>query len=371
MDLDFLSITIRVLLSLIGFILFYAGAFLYEDEQGKIQNILEDTWIKINSQQKTKISQHVAFFQEVAKLIDNFLIKAAFARDDSKKLAVEKVIEINKYSLTFSAGFMLIVLFYTREYLLTIAPFFFHFAIFLILAVYLAYCLHLLTRTLLFINVFTFVIDETNRKLVWYLVQVPVSLFILFSPYIMLTNGLKDEGFTIVMLLQLWLSFYLGGVIANVLNSFFIIFIRTNLLSLSKLEPTFGSIISALTDTLMLWGVLTGPCSLFLLLLLQDFYGSIVLSGSLFYVAAFSLPQIVFAIFAMFLTGSMLAHRAFWPVLDRPIYTLQRIGITQRNKFLVRLGGVLMGFGILGFQWIENIPSWFKELTSLSDKLVG
>ena len=351
--------------------MFYAGAFLYEDEQGKIQNLLEDTWIKINSQQKTKISRHVTFFREISKLIDDFLIRAAFAPDNSNKLAIEKLIEINSYFMTLSAGFMLIVLLYTRPYLVTIAPFFFHFAILFILAIYVAYSLYLLTRAVLIVNIFTFVIDETNRKFVWYLVQVPVSLATFLSPYIIFTNGLKEEGFTIVMLLQLWLSFYAAGVVAHLLNSIFIIFIRINLQSLAKLKPTFGSTVSAVTDAIMLWVILTGPCSLFLLLLSQDFYGSILLSGSVFYVVAFTLPPIGFAIFGMFLTVSMLVHRSFWPVLDRPIYTLQRIGVTQRNKFFVRLGGVLMGFGILGFRWIENVPSWLKELTSLSDKLVG
>src|ERR1044072_1990474 len=261
MSLDFLSITIRLFIFLMGFVLFYAGAFLYENEQGRIQNLLEDTWIKINSQHKTKISQHTAFFREVAKLIDDYLIKTAFAKDNTKKLEAEKVIETSNYFAPVSAGVMLIVLFYTREYLLPIAPFFFHFAILFILAVCLTYGLYLLVRAVLIINVFTFVIEETNRKFVWYLIQVPVGLVTLISPYIMFTNGLKEEGFTLVMLLQLWFSFYLGGVIAHLLNSFFIVCIRVNLESLSKLKPTFGSIIFALLDTLMLWLILAGPCS--------------------------------------------------------------------------------------------------------------
>ena len=62
-------LTLRILAVISGIILIYAAFFLYEDEQGKIQNFLEDLWIRIDDRRNTALSKHATFMQVVAKYI--------------------------------------------------------------------------------------------------------------------------------------------------------------------------------------------------------------------------------------------------------------------------------------------------------------
>src|SRR5688500_723937 len=49
-----------------GSVFLYAALFLYEDEQGKVQNKLEDLWIKIDVRHHVALSKHTVFMRVVA-----------------------------------------------------------------------------------------------------------------------------------------------------------------------------------------------------------------------------------------------------------------------------------------------------------------
>src|SRR6516225_435142 len=59
---------LRILTGLAGLTFVYAAIFLYEDEQGKLQNRLEHWWIEVNDQQKIATSQYASFMRELAKV---------------------------------------------------------------------------------------------------------------------------------------------------------------------------------------------------------------------------------------------------------------------------------------------------------------
>jgi hypothetical protein len=67
-----------------------------------------------------------------------------------------------------------------------------------------------------------------------------------------------------------------------------------------------------------------------------------------------SLSATVFLLVAMV----ALAHRLLWPIVERPLYALQQMGIIRRRKLLVTAGILLVG-SALGVT-----PSWFKEIVS-------
>ena len=48
-------------------------------------------------------------------------------------------------------------------------------------------------------------------------------------------------------------------------------------------------------------------------------------------------------------------HRLVWPLLERPVYSLQRLGIARRNKLLGTCGIALIGMA-------TNLPSWLRSL---------
>jgi len=56
------------LLHVLGLMFIFAALFLYEDEERRIQNKVEEWWIKLSDLQRASRSRAVAFMQEVAKL---------------------------------------------------------------------------------------------------------------------------------------------------------------------------------------------------------------------------------------------------------------------------------------------------------------
>ena len=51
-----------------GIVFFCAGLFLYEDEEQKFQNRIEQWWIKLDDKQKESRSRVASFMQEIARL---------------------------------------------------------------------------------------------------------------------------------------------------------------------------------------------------------------------------------------------------------------------------------------------------------------
>lgn len=59
----------RLLGVLLGILLISAGIFLYEDQEGKIQNRLEDLWIRADDLQHQALSKHVAMMRIIAGMM--------------------------------------------------------------------------------------------------------------------------------------------------------------------------------------------------------------------------------------------------------------------------------------------------------------
>jgi hypothetical protein len=64
----FLHLALRVLAGVAGAMAIYAALFLYEDEQGKIENKLEEWWVRLDDGRNAAVSRHTAFMREVARL---------------------------------------------------------------------------------------------------------------------------------------------------------------------------------------------------------------------------------------------------------------------------------------------------------------
>ena len=88
----------------------------------------------------------------------------------------------------------------------------------------------------------------------------------------------------------------------------------------------------------------------------RSFNGANLLAGILIHDACSNLPIALSACAFIFLSVTLLLHRVFWPVLDRPLYALQHLGIARRSKLFGALGLILAGVGI------GILPSAIKEL---------
>lgn len=64
---------LQVLATIGGALLCYAGAFLYEDEEENVQNILEQWWVKLDDRRARAIAAHVAFTRKAARMLSYLL----------------------------------------------------------------------------------------------------------------------------------------------------------------------------------------------------------------------------------------------------------------------------------------------------------
>ena len=61
-------LVLHLLALILGSSCLYSAVFLYEDEQGRIQSILEDLWIRVNDRRQALVARHTLFMREVARL---------------------------------------------------------------------------------------------------------------------------------------------------------------------------------------------------------------------------------------------------------------------------------------------------------------
>jgi hypothetical protein len=66
-------IAINVVVGAVGLLLLYAAFFLYEDEEQRIQNRLENTWTRFREYHATAVSKQTAFLQLVIKITSRIL----------------------------------------------------------------------------------------------------------------------------------------------------------------------------------------------------------------------------------------------------------------------------------------------------------
>jgi hypothetical protein len=69
----FIVDTARFFALLIGILTIYAALFLYEDDEGKLQNRIEIWWIRLNDLEKSSRLRLATFAQAIAQLTGRFL----------------------------------------------------------------------------------------------------------------------------------------------------------------------------------------------------------------------------------------------------------------------------------------------------------
>ena len=61
-------------------------------------------------------------------------------------------------------------------------------------------------------------------------------------------------------------------------------------------------------------------------------------------VVASNIIDIFVSLFFVMLALLLLAHRVVWPLLDVPVYALQRVGVIGRRKLMVFVGFTMLAF---------------------------
>jgi hypothetical protein len=363
---DVLSIAYRIIALIGGSLFLYAAIFLYEDEQGRIQNILEDLWVKIDDRQRVSLSRHAMFVQVLTQFMSQGL----------NRMFGKRLLSVRSVGVSICYSF-------ASFYLFWLAVFFFKFGrgsqtSDRAFSDFLLICILPLGIYLLLGVLSTFIRGRVSLKL-WFLV---VVLFGFIAPAIeLLVISAIDNyrHFSRSDLISIsWgtsIARYMGIAAGVLIDVAFIAMFRWLLRWASGLDSYYKAI-----SVLVLNIAIAFLLFIFPLIFGVDIYAT-PLAFVVFTIAPYvpdihvleKLPNPAPAAVVLYFLSSnliiamltsacvllalaMLIHRLFWPFVDRSVYSLQRVGIARRTKLLGSLGISLIGTGAGAF------PAWLKTI---------
>ncbi len=355
----YLKITLRIISGFGAFFCFYLS-LLKENEDGEWQHRFEKLWVKIDDLRKQAISRHVA----IARVTSDFLTSICDRLFGKRLFSIQAVgVSCCLAVALFGIAIWLLTLlakpiaglpflsFVLTGGVLGLMPAFLNKTLWIkcwfIGVVWLSYNNFVSP----FIDISTLLHSAGLTRLPLMVMAIPICLFLGLALFVLLIAiirkgllyisatssslkiGLLYIGFCFpaAMLIVLWKVFLLN---LDLLDKWF---------PLPAVNPTTSTTLTEVLsfDQNLSWGILWG-----------------MFSFSLF-VCIFFLNSVLAALSAMFVIfGAVLViHHFLWPLLDRPIYSLQKLGITKRPKVIGYVGVWLAALALaLGkFDWLEKI----------------
>ena len=363
---DITKIALRVIALIVGLICIYAALFLYENEQGKVQSTLEDWWLRIDEKQHSWLSRHTTFMREVAGLVGR-----AFDQLFGKRIISFQSVSVSTCYSIASFGLALILFIY----ILKIPP-----------------ALSLLEQSFDFDFDFNRLTDPTIDIFAIICMIAWIAGFLALGNLPALVSARRiNRPFLITLLLSVLgpTIFILWASVLHVIDSYKSLIV----MSIALIGgATSDTVFVAITRKLLRWTAgldsfikiaglivlncaiavlfIAGPIS-FLFIRLDIDWIPIAGRPGIYTVRAPLHTQIILLFSLVAMTNLMIAvsvsafivfalimlvHRVLWPVVARPIYALQRVGIARRSKLLGTMGIILLGFGV------GVMPDWLKQL---------
>lgn len=364
---DITKIALRVIALIVGLICIYAALFLYENEQGKVQSTLEDWWLRIDEKQHSWLSRHTTFMREVAGLVGR-----AFDQLFGKRIISFQSVSVSTCYSIASFGLALILFIY-------------------ILKIPLA--LGLLEQSFDFDFNFNLLKDESAIDIFAIICMIAwIAGFLALGNLPTLVSARRiNRPFLITLLLSVLgpMTFILWASVLHVIDSYKSLIVMSVALIGGATSDT---VFVAITRKILRWTAgldsfikiaglvvlncaiavlfIAGPISFLFIRLDIDLipiagapgiyslsvplHTQIILLFSLIAMTNLMIAVSVsaFIVFALI----MLVHRVLWPLVARPMYALQRVGIARRSKLLGTMGIILLGFGV------GVVPDWLKQL---------
>jgi len=312
----------HLVLGLMGLLLLYAGLFLTETEEGRLQNRLEELWIRVDDLQSRAVTRQAAFLQQVSGLIADGLVKLF----GQKLFSVKSVASCLCFSM--ASFYLSLALFVkampvlTRPVLLTCSL--------ILLGCGFSQKLRYLGFAVLALGGLLQLL-RLRASLATY--QVSLGEFV-FGAVIYLIAILSVIGFVALTRWSLRLASQLSstpGLIAIILANV--------ALSASLISPLI--FVELLPFHISVYGPTVGRSLISLPRGFLIFFYSISVTN--LFTAA--LPVVVVLVLL-----AALLHRLVWPVISRPVYAAHRHGVITQHKLLTTLGALC-----LGLAWPHNI----------------
>jgi len=341
---EILTLSVRFGLLAGGILLFYASLS-YETEEGKIQNLLEEWWIKVDDYQRQVLSKHIAFLKTLAsvstRLLDELFGPSLISVQSIgvslclcsvcigvMSLIVERIVPHKDLSVSSSLWMVL------SGGIYGIIP---------------AFLQHISRKWL-----------RVGSIYVWFIVLIVSQLWgFNLVAFLIMFLALLDRDPKMRLGAAVILGFFailLAGIALFVL---LVALMRKTVRSISNSSSAMRIVgLSALNIV---------PPSLLIVIII----GGIEIPSSRLAVVAIAAILILFGIFALvinfpfvlsalmfvLIAVTMVVHRLFWPAISRPLYKLQAMGIARRPMLFRGISIVLISASIGWHEWIWFIAS--------------
>lgn len=330
---------LRILAIACGAILIYASIFLYEDEEGKIQNKLEDLWLKISNARKYALSKHTAFMQMIAKLMtigfDRIFGSRLFSLQSIGVSICYAMVFLNLTLLIISrndtydslSSLLFSLILGTIPVLIRDK---FWLRVWFMLFVFLSLTSFILP--MLYYSIAAFYLHHTDAALILLVIIISIGLSAaLFTLFIGIMRKSLNRISTSESVLKISLAALFNGIPFLILYVLFKLMLH-NIASYSE-RRLFADFNTSLSTFLM-----------------------IAVFCGWFVNGVFVMTAIIFVSLSLL----MVLHRLFWPFLDRPIYSLQKLGIAKRSKLLGSMGAMLIMAALGGVTWLDKVIEKFN-----------
>jgi hypothetical protein len=297
-------------LNFLGLLLICAGLFLYEDEEGKFQNKVDEWWIKLSDKQRLSRSRVAAFMQGIAQLTGR-----GFDRLLGRRLFSVRVVPVSIY-LSFASFFLLVLILphikfpagATRQG---------------------AFVMLLYFSALALMPAF---LEDKWVLVVWWGV-IPAALLSIsgFLVFVFRTRGPRSTFYGIGLVALIFISSLFCDLV-------YIALTRYVLRRISGIDSIPEILLMILINLLALAIPVLGPI-----------YVGTALSKYAPQAGATVLMSLIFN-FIDFLAGFaalivallLLLHRLLWPAIQRPLYAICRFAPIKEKKWLFRFGVALL-----------------------------
>lgn len=368
--IDAVVIMLRVLLFSVSGLCFYIAFFLYENEEGKLQNKLEEWWVKISDAKSTSLSLQTRFMRHVSGLVCSWIDRIFGKQLFSFQSAGSSL----WHSLAIFSFLFLLLAFSHKAGNIT------NFSFFIVqigdsrwdaLGISMTgpaatpsyiFCIVVVIMFFLWFGILPALVPKRIYQFTWTLILLLIAIFVYSSlGYSQTTyeGGIKISDkfvpFPVMVRLTVTSLFIFCLVLINVT---FVAIFRCIL----RYAPGLDSVVKILFVIVMNLPISVGLfIALRMLLLLMANMG---LEANFNRIAATLIgmlaPACVFPVLAfmlhLLLVLVMFLHRLLWPFLDRPLYTLQRFGIAHRPRVISGIGTVLLNAGIFfDVKWLLSI----------------
>jgi hypothetical protein len=338
-------ILLRILAGIAGALLLYVAFFLYEDEEARIQNRLEQIWKRIDALQSSAMSKEVAFLQGATRttsaILDRLLGHKLLS---AQSIAVSMAFSLGSYLLCY--WFRLVELMPSSDYILPLG-----------IVVLLLFALGSLPAFTSGRGTAFRVLQSFTEKWPYYF---GMMIFVIWATW--WTTGMSAPLNILLAASFIILAVVIFGVLMDI---FFIAFFRWVLRRISRFMSA-RTIIFCLFAVGAAVALLIGPVVAGRILYDRGYFDPhhltaamrvVMFSG---FVSLTNLIEVLCLLLLIVVMLLLLAHRLVWPIIKRPIYAANRKQLIKNTKLLGAVGTALLMYAFPHnrcMQWItDHVP---------------